>query len=168
VAHGASPAKQSSFRGFAKRRTRLRGRSRFGAAKARNPGATATASAPGFRIALRASGMTKVENIAHTLQRVRETNASRPVSRVLYPLRGDDHSSGPCVAARFSRPTRMQPADGPEKLAPLAHPYSVLLPAGLAVPASLRSRRWAVSAWSPDFPRMLAHPRPSGRLARPM
>jgi hypothetical protein len=45
-------------------------------------------------------------------------NASRPVSRVLSLLRrgfgGDDHSSGPCVAARFSRPTRTRRADARE------------------------------------------------------
>jgi hypothetical protein len=93
----------------------------------------------------------------------RQENASRPVSRVLSPpvlrldvrawpysstaiLAGDDHSSGPRLAARFSRPTRAQPADGPApRQAQGACSYSVLLPAGLAVPASLRSRRWALT-----------------------
>ena len=39
-----------------------------------------------------------------------EESASRPISRVLCLNRssGDDHSSGPCVAAWFSRPTRVR------------------------------------------------------------
>ena len=73
-----------------------------------------------------------------------DKNASRPVSRVLFRLRGDDHSSGPYVAAWFSRPTRMHTHGRAVRLRAL-HPYSVLLPAGLAVPASLRSRRWALT-----------------------
>ncbi len=47
-------------------------------------------------------------SLRHAFQKI---NASRPVSRVLYRLRGDDHSSGPYVAAWFSRPTRTQRAD---------------------------------------------------------
>jgi len=50
------------------------------------------------------------------LARRQNKNASRPISRVLYRLRGDDHSSGPCVATWFSRPTRARSADGPALL----------------------------------------------------
>ncbi len=86
-------------------------------------------------------------------------NASRPISRVLCRLRGDDHSSGPCVAAWFLRPTRMRAHGRAEACASL-HPYSVLLPAGLAVPASLRSRRWALTP--PFHHRLRSGPRPNG------
>lgn len=55
---------------------------------------------------------TSVQRTTRARRPAQHKNASRPVSRVLYRLRGDDHSSGPCVAAWFSRPTRAQPADG--------------------------------------------------------
>ncbi len=36
----------------------------------------------------------------------KKENVRRPVSRVLYRFRGDDHSSGMCVATHLARPTR--------------------------------------------------------------
>ena len=83
----------------------------------------------------------------------------RPVSRVLCrpPFgRRDDHSSGPSVAGRFSRPTRTARAGEalPEQ-APARRPYSVLLQAGLAMPSPSPGPRWALT---PPF-----HPYPQPR-----
>ena len=82
-----------------------------------------------------------------------QRDASRPVSRVLYGRgrpRRDGHSSGTPVAGRLEQPTR---ARRPTDEAPLdargrqAHrSYSVLLPAGLAVPPTLPPARCALAA----------------------
>jgi len=66
---------------------------------------------------------------------------------------GDDHSSGPPVAGRFSRPTRTPRAVNPaSKLA--RRPYSVLLQAGLAMPSLLPGTRWALTPpFHPSLPR---------------
>ena len=57
---------------------------------------------------------------------------------------GDDHSSGPAIADRFSRPTRTPRAVNPAAEA-ARRPYSVLLQAGLAMPAALPGPRWALT-----------------------
>ena len=82
-----------------------------------------------------------------------EKYARRPVSRVLFRVRGhgDDHSSGPPIAERFSRPTRTPRAVNPAG-EPARRPYSVLLQAGLAMPPTLPPTRWALT---PPF-----HPSP--------
>lgn len=59
-------------------------------------------------------------------------------------MRGDDHSSAMRLAAHLVRPTRMTCGD--TCAANRAHPYSVLLQVGLAVPPSLRSGRCALTA----------------------
>jgi len=70
------------------------------------------------------------------------------------------HSSGPALADRFSRPTRIPRAgDGPTRPQKRAgagslFPYSVLLLAGLAVPSMSPPTRWALT---PPF-----HPSRSG------
>ena len=62
--------------------------------------------------------------------------------------RRDDHSSGPPIAGRFSRPTR---TTGPVTILPAPqamrtrHPYSVLLQAGLAMPSLSPGPRWALT-----------------------
>jgi hypothetical protein len=76
----------------------------------------------------------------------REENVRRPVSRVLYRLRGDDHSSRPSVAERLQQPTRA----AARKLAcgaePRSRSYSALLPVGFAVPRLLPAARCALTA----------------------
>ena len=76
------------------------------------------------------------------------------------PEGGDDHSSGPPIAERFSRPTRTPRAVNPAG-EPARRPYSVLLQAGLAMPPTLPPTRWALT---PPF-----HPcrsrRPGGLLS---
>ncbi len=67
------------------------------------------------------------------------------------PEGGDDHSSGPPIAERFSRPTRTPRAVNPAS-EPARRPYSVLLQAGLAMPPTLPPTRWALT---PPF-----HPSP--------
>ena len=57
---------------------------------------------------------------------------------------GDDHSSGPAIADRFSRPTRTPRAVNPAAEA-ARRPYSVLLQAGLAMPPTLPPTRWALT-----------------------
>ena len=72
-------------------------------------------------------------------------NARRPVSRVLFrPRDGDDHSSGPALADRLSRPTRASRAVNPAG-EPARRPYSVLLQAGLAMPVPSPVPRWALT-----------------------
>ena len=57
----------------------------------------------------------------------------------------DDHSSGPPIAGRFSRPTRTPQAyDGPTPCG-ARNPYSVLLLAGLAMPSLSPGPRWALT-----------------------
>ncbi len=57
----------------------------------------------------------------------------------------DDHSSGPSIAGRFSRPTRTPRAyDGPTPCG-ARNPYSVLLLAGLAMPFLSPGPRWALT-----------------------
>ena len=57
----------------------------------------------------------------------------------------DDHSSGPAIAGRFSRPTRTPQAyDGPTPCG-ARNPYSVLLLAGLAMPSLSPGPRWALT-----------------------
>lgn len=60
------------------------------------------------------------------------------------PESGDDHSSGPPIAGRFSRPTRTPRAVNPAAEA-ARRPYSVLLQAGLAMPSTLPPTRWALT-----------------------
>src|SRR5271165_2626980 len=98
-----------------------------------------------------------------------QRDASRPVSRVLYGRgrpRRDGHSSGTPVAGRLEQPTR---ARRPTDEAPLdargrqAHrSYSVLLPAGLAVPPTLPPARCALAAPFHPYPQTK---RPCGPLA---
>ncbi len=72
----------------------------------------------------------------------------RPVSRVLSrPRTGmGDHSSGPSIAGRFSRPTRTSQAYDSPAGEPARGPYSVLLLAGLAMPFPLLGPRCALTA----------------------
>lgn len=68
---------------------------------------------------------------------------------------GDDHSSGPPIAGRFSRPTRTSRAVSPaSELA--RRPYSVLLQAGLAMPSPLPETRWALTPPFHPYPRRSA------------
>ena len=60
------------------------------------------------------------------------------------PEDGDDHSSGPAIADRFSRPTRTPRAVNPAAET-ARRPYSVLLQAGLAMPSALPKTRWALT-----------------------
>jgi len=59
----------------------------------------------------------------------------------------DDHSSGACVAAGFTRPTRRAGRKCPCRLAEACDspPYSALLPVGFAVPPPLLEARWALT-----------------------
>jgi hypothetical protein len=83
--------------------------------------------------------------------------------------RRDGHSSGTPVAGRLEQPTRAtRPTDEapPAAREPRAHrSYSVLLPAGLAVPPTLPPARCALAA--PFHPCPCARPcgRPDGRFA---
>jgi hypothetical protein len=74
--------------------------------------------------------------------------ARRPISRVLcrpgVPGR-DDHSSGPRLATWFSRPTRTPRASDGPTCKQARGPYSVLLPAGLAMPSLSPGPRWALT-----------------------
>src|SRR6185437_1508321 len=107
---------------------------------------------------------------------------SRPVSRVLYALRRDSHSSRPGVAAWLQQPTREQ--RGPRYRSPIwscsewglpcrtaLAPYAVrsyrtlsplpvplraiggLLSVALAVSSRCPGVTWHSALWSPDFPR---------------
>jgi len=72
-------------------------------------------------------------------------NARRSVSRVLYPLLGDDHSSrrNACASAQATNPDLW----ARRRACQMARrPYSVLLPAGLAMPALLPGQRCALTA----------------------
>ncbi len=93
--------------------------------------------------------------------RQRGKSASRPISRVLY---------GPCPQAETWRPFFLgghcctPHATYPDDKAgncpegcPSRHPYSVLLPAGFAVPTLLPGSRWALT---PPF-----HPCPASQAA---
>ena len=80
-----------------------------------------------------------------TINHLRKNIIRRPVSRVLFPLRGDDHSSALRLATQLVRPTRMTRGI-PRAARSCLHPYSVLLQVGLAVPPSLRSGRCALTA----------------------
>ena len=65
----------------------------------------------------------------------------------------DDHSSGPPIAERFSRPTRTPRAMNPAAET-ARRPYSVLLQAGLAMPSLLPGTRWALTPpFHPSLPR---------------
>ena len=68
------------------------------------------------------------------------------------PESGDDHSSGPPIAGRFSRPTRTPRAVNPAG-EPARRPYSVLLQAGLAMPSLLPETRWALTPPFHPYPR---------------
>jgi len=119
---------------------------------------------------------------------------SRPVSRVLYVLRRDSHSSRPGVAAWLQQPTREQ--RGPRYRSPIwscsewglpcrtaLAPYAVrsyrtlsplpvplraiggLLSVALAVSSRCPGVTWHSALWSPDFPRCAYRAtRLSGRL----
>jgi hypothetical protein len=107
---------------------------------------------------------------------------SRPVSRVLYVLRRDSHSSRPDVAVWLQQPTREQ--RGPRYRSPIwscsewglpcrttLSPYAVrsyrtlsplpvplraiggLLSVALAVSSRCPGVTWHSALWSPDFPR---------------
>lgn len=58
----------------------------------------------------------------------------------------DGHSSGAGVAARLEQPTRATSRRRVEGRQAFRRPYSVLLPAGLAMPSALPSRRCALTA----------------------
>lgn len=66
---------------------------------------------------------------------------------------GDDHSSGPPIAERFSRPTRTSGAVNPAAET-ARRPYLVLLQAGLAMPSALLRTRWALTP--PFHPYLIA------------
>gem|GEM_PF-5045043 len=68
-----------------------------------------------------------------------QKNTRQPVSRVLYFLRSDDHSSGIWIAPYLARPTRMV------KCGTSHHPYLVLLPVGFALPLLLPEARCALT-----------------------
>src|SRR5581483_11487634 len=119
---------------------------------------------------------------------------SRPVSRVLYAVRRDSHSSRPGVAAWLQQPTREQ--RGPRYRSPIRScsgwglpcrtalaPYAVrsyrtlsplpvplraiggLLSVALAVSSRCPGVTWHPALWSPDFPRRAqGATRLSGRL----
>ena len=73
-----------------------------------------------------------------------DQTACKPGS-VTRPKTRDDHSSGPAIADRFSRPTRTPRAgDGPAPCG-ARNPYSVLLQAGLAMPSLSPGPRWALT-----------------------
>ena len=73
-----------------------------------------------------------------------DQTACKPGS-VTRPRTRDDHSSGPAIADRFSRPTRTPRAgDGPAPCG-ARNPYSVLLQAGLAMPSLSPGPRWALT-----------------------
>ena len=94
-----------------------------------------------------------------TINHSRKKIVRRPVSRVLFPSRGDDHSSALRLATQLVRPTRM--TRGNTRAAQgCPHPYSVLLQVGLAVPPSLRSGRCALTAPFHPYP-----PQPKRRRA---
>ena len=82
----------------------------------------------------------------------------RPVSRVLFRIRGrgDDHSSGPPIAERFSRPTRTPGAVSPAKRTPRDVPIWSCSRRGL--PCQRRCRRCGG---------LLPHPFTLPGLARP-
>jgi len=71
----------------------------------------------------------------------RPYHVRKPISRVLYRLRGDGHSSGTYVAARLEQPTRAAglEADLNGHSRP-RRPYLVLLPVGFTVPRPLPAR----------------------------
>ena len=112
----------------------------------------------------------------------RTKKRSRPVSRVLYALRRDSHSSRRSVAAALQQPTREQ--RGPRYRSPIwscsewglpcrtaLAPYAVrsyrtlsplpvplraiggLLSVALAVSSRCPGVTWHSALWSPDFPR---------------
>jgi hypothetical protein len=91
-----------------------------------------------------------------------DQTACKPGSVPPGPLgrRRGDHSSGPALADRFSRPTRVPgPATALPPFLETRNPYSVLLLAGLAMPSLSPGTRWALT---PPF-----HPYPaSPRLRR--
>lgn len=81
-----------------------------------------------------------------------DKNTSRPVSRVLSGRARkrirDGHSSGVAIAGSLKQPTRMAGVEThltPSCLAP-GHPYSVLLPVGFTLPATLPPPRCALTA----------------------
>src|SRR5687768_14396007 len=76
-------------------------------------------------------------------------NARWPVSRVLYPRAGDDHSSRRTVAGTLVQPTRAA-----RRKRCMCRPYSVLLPVGFTVPSLLPGPRCALTApFHPYLPR---------------
>ena len=89
--------------------------------------------------------------------RKRDKNTSRPVSRVLYGVSRDGHSSGTDIAVRLKQPTRTA-LRKQSRAEALCHPYSVLLPVGFAMPCLSPAMRWALT---PPF-----HPCPACFCAR--
>jgi len=87
---------------------------------------------------------------------VTDQTACKPGSVPAGEPAGDDHSSGPPIAERFSRPTRIAGPVKPVLLAEAHDPYSVLLQAGLAMPSLSPGPRWALT---PPF-----HPYPTSFL----
>ena len=76
---------------------------------------------------------------------------SRPISRVLYggrsrPRPRDGHSSRAAVTGRLEQPTRATARRRAEGLSAFGRPYSVLLPAGLAMPLASPRERCALTA----------------------
>ena len=78
--------------------------------------------------------------------------ASGPVSRVLFPFRGGDHSSRAGVATGLQQPTRALPGGSSLPAAKVSpnrqarRAYSVLLPVGFAVPLLSPAARCALAA----------------------
>jgi hypothetical protein len=88
----------------------------------------------------------RAKAVGGALQKNVRRSISRVLSKGVSPL--CDHSSGTTIARRLSRPTRTrQPTNEPlpEQAQAAWCPYSVLLLVGLAMPSSLRSRRWALT-----------------------
>jgi hypothetical protein len=81
-----------------------------------------------------------------------EIRASRPVSRVLYGLRFPSNVAaiplGRMLPSASCNPPGHQPRNGLGELPLPRCPYSVLLPAGFAVPLALPLARWA---FTPPF-----------------
>jgi hypothetical protein len=91
----------------------------------------------GFKRATDMGGPVKPSHVARAS--VRNSDASRPISRVLWGrflrLR-DGHSSGTSVAGRLEQPTRAAGLKTSLEKTP-RRPYSVLLPVGFAMPPAV-------------------------------
>ena len=88
------------------------------------------------------AGLAQASNLRGTM----DQTACKPGSVPPAETGIGDHSSGPSIAGRFSRPTRVSRAYDSPTGEPARHPYSVLLLAGLAMPSPLLGPRCALTA----------------------